>query len=219
MLTQRGRAANISEENCNVDFRAAGRKVLTSGAADSGVFPRRPETQYSHQLATNSPERVEADFASRRTWQVTKNSMHRRHRRMSLDKNSAPPLFWRTLSTRRHAKMPSREALEQRFSAAPDKLVYDTVLRIANSPTCRKGVGRDYRGPDEPALHGGFSTAKALLLREQSDRLARSPHDVRQPTSGGPFFDRSRLFRIRTRFVAERDRERPYVTPTPYPAR
>ena len=196
MLTQRGRAANISEENCNVDFRAAGRKVLTSGAADSGVFPRRPETQYSHQLATNSPERVEADFASRRTWQVTKDSMHRRHRRMSLDKNSAPPLFWRRLSTRRHAEMLSREALEELCSAAHDQLVYDTSLPIANAPTCRKGVGRDYRGQMCPRFHGGFSIAKAPLLRGQSDRLARSPHGVRDPTQRRTLFDRSRLFRI-----------------------
>jgi hypothetical protein len=31
-------------------------------------------------------------------------------------------------------------------------------------------------------FRGGFSGAKALLLRGQSDRLARSPHCVRQPT-------------------------------------
>jgi len=219
MLTQRGRAANISEENCNVDFRAAGRKVLTSGAADSGVFPRRPETQYSHQLATNSPERVEADFASRRTWQVTKNSMHRRHRRMSLDKNSAPPLFWRTLSTRRHAKMPSHEALEQRFSAAPDQLVYDTVLRIANSPTCRKGVGRDYRGQMCPRFMAGSPQRRRCYCANRAIALLAVRMTYANDAAADPSLTDSGCSGFRTRFVAERDRERPHVTPTPYPAR
>src|SRR5262245_62141156 len=37
-------------------------------------------------------------------------------------------------------------------------------------------------------FHGGFSMAKALLMRGQSDRLARSPHGVRQPTQRWTLF-------------------------------
>jgi hypothetical protein len=48
MLTQYGGAANISEEDCDVDFRAAGRKVLTSGAAYPRIFSRRTETKHSN---------------------------------------------------------------------------------------------------------------------------------------------------------------------------
>ena len=43
---------------------------------------------------------------------------------------------------------------------------------------------------------GRFCIMKALLLRGQSDRLARSPHGVRPLTQRRTLFDRSRLFRI-----------------------
>ena len=102
MLSQGGGSADICEEDRDVDFRTAGRKIFASSAADSRVFSRRAESEYPNQFTANTAEWVEADLTSRRTWQVAENPMHRRHGGMSLNQNPAPTLFRGKLNSCHH---------------------------------------------------------------------------------------------------------------------
>jgi len=106
MLAEHGRAADIGEQNCNVEFRAAGRKAFASRGADARIFSRRVETRQPDDFAADPAERVEADFASWRTRQMAKDPVRPGHPWMTFDKNPMPSFFRRRFRLRGHLLRP-----------------------------------------------------------------------------------------------------------------